>query len=86
MNSEGKSFFKKDVPFTSLDNQMVIASKLMQNSIQKAGDRLKAIAVPIGPGKESNLLIGLRICKAYAKEMNVPLVPVSSSEALIFAT
>lgn len=48
-------------------------------------ENIKAIAVPIGPGHEQILQIGVDLAIALGKEHNLPVIPVNISEAQLFA-
>ncbi len=45
-------------------------------------DRLKAIAIGIGPGSFTGLRVSLAFAKGMARALNVPIWPVSSLEAV----
>lgn len=81
---------EKVVAETILDIQVTHAEKLLpglDDLFKKEGwsfDQLQGLAVSLGPGSFTGLRIGLATMKAFAQSLNLPLVGVSSLEALAY--
>ena len=57
----------------------------MLKSAGLALDNISALAVTVGPGSFTGLRIGIATAKAWGQALNLPIVPVTTVEALAFA-
>lgn len=68
---------------TEADYHLHWLPKVIDQVLQK--HKVSGIAVPLGPGNKSLLTLALKLTKELCKERDVPLIPVSGTEAQIFS-
>lgn len=59
--------------------------RLAQTALEKAGDKIDAVAATHGPGLMGSLLVGINFAKALAYAWQTPYIPVHHIEGHIFS-
>ena len=66
---------------THSENLMPLIEKTLQDNNVKLNS-IELIAVVVGPGSFTGIRVGLTIAKVYAWSLNIPIIPITSLEAM----
>ena len=84
LDGECIGLMERKTPRAHAEKLPLFYDKLIEETGIKLKD-LDGIAVSIGPGSFTGLRIGLSYCKGLAFSHGIPIIPVPTLEALVFA-